>query len=96
MRNPLNSILSQNYKLNELSNILQDSLKSDKIKTFSELKSSIQGIIKDILVCAHIQGTSTKFLNFHVNDMLSLAQIDSHKFRKIISTFDINECITEI
>ena len=43
-----------------------------------------------------IQLASTKLLNFYVNDMLSLAQINNDKFRKEICSVDIRESINEI
>ena len=43
-----------------------------------------------------IQVSSTKMLNFCVNDMLCLAQINSKKFRKDCKMFDIREAILEV
>ena len=43
-----------------------------------------------------IQMSSTKLLEFCVNDMLSLAQLDTNTFRKELSNFSIEEAIDEI
>ena len=43
-----------------------------------------------------IQYSSAKLLNFSVNDMLSLAQLNSSKFRKEFCLFDIRDSIQEI
>ena len=40
--------------------------------------------------------SSSKKLNFTVNDMLSLAQIEKDKFRINLSTFDIREAVAEV
>ena len=40
--------------------------------------------------------SSTKLLNFCVNDMLSLAQLNSDKFRKELCNFDIRDAVNEI
>ena len=43
-----------------------------------------------------VQASSTKLLNFLVNDMLDLSQMNSGKFRKNISNFNIKDAIAEI
>ena len=43
-----------------------------------------------------MQSSSTKILNFLVNDMLDFAQMRSGKFRKNIYNFDLKEAINEI
>ena len=40
--------------------------------------------------------SSSKKLNFTVNDMLSLAQIEKDKFRINLSTFDVREAVAEV
>ena len=50
----------------------------------------------DILKHAVIQESSTKLLNFYVADLLCLSQINSKKFRKQVSKFDVRAAIDEI
>jgi signal transduction histidine kinase len=40
--------------------------------------------------------SSSKLLNFCVDDMLSLAQINSNTFRKNFSIFDVRESVSEV
>ena len=46
--------------------------------------------------CLEVQLSSAKLLNFCVNDMISLAQINSNKFRKEVSCFDIQKAVSEV
>ena len=43
-----------------------------------------------------VQTSSTKLLNFLVNDMLDLSQMNSGKFRKNDTNFDLKEAMDEI
>lgn len=40
--------------------------------------------------------TSTKLLDFYVHDMLSLAQLNSKKFRKNVTNIDIRSTVEDI
>lgn len=43
-----------------------------------------------------IQMSSAKLMNFFVHDILSLSQINSEKFRKNISLFNLESAISEV
>lgn len=43
-----------------------------------------------------VQSSSTKILNFLVNDMLDFAQMNSGKFRKNIYNFNLKDAMDEI
>ena len=43
-----------------------------------------------------ITSRSTKFLIFVVNDMLDLGQLNSSKFRKVITRFNVKASLKEI
>jgi signal transduction histidine kinase len=52
--------------------------------------------IEEFEECISIQICSTKIMSFGVNDMLCLAQLNTSKFRKEISLFDVKSAIQEI
>jgi K+-sensing histidine kinase KdpD len=43
-----------------------------------------------------VQDSSAKLLNFYVEDLLCIAQIEKGTFRKNISRFDVREAIEEV
>ena len=49
-----------------------------------------------ILSGCNILDSSSKILSFVVSDMLSLAQINSNKFRKNTSIFNIKDTVEEV
>lgn len=67
-------------------------------KTISKqaIKKELQLIYKQYSESVSIQSTSTRLLNFLVNDMLDFASVQSGKFRKECSNFDIKDSIMEI
>jgi hypothetical protein len=60
------------------------------------LTRDMNKVIKEMKESCEVQLASTKLLNFYVGDMLSLAQIDSQKFRKDCSMFNIKKSIEEV
>ena len=60
------------------------------------LTRDMSKVIKEMKESCEVQLASTKLLNFYVGDMLSLAQIDSQKFRKDCSMFNIKKSIEEV
>ena len=62
----------------------------------AKMKRELRIINKDILNSTQVQANSTKLLDFYVNDMLSLAQINSDKFRKDISHINVRETIEKV
>ena len=61
-----------------------------------KLKKYLGQLREQSLQSIRIQSSSTKILNFLVNDMLDFAQLRNGKLRKDISQFDIYEAIQEI
>jgi len=96
MRNPINSIQCQNYKIEELAKTIRDLVKGNDINTIHRLKKEIQSISEELTDSSKIQLASTKLLNFYVGDMLSLAQINSKKFRKDNSNINLKDTIEEV
>ena len=76
--------------------MLNDLLKSKDIKSIKQMRREIKQIVEEVQESTEIQIASTKLLGFYVNDMLSLAQINSSKFRKDCSNIDIRKSIQEI
>ena len=97
MRNPLNSIYSQNLNQAQLCEKLKEFIDSDisKIST-QKMRSILQEVHNEQSESLKIQTSSTKILNFLVNDMLDFAQLRSGKFRRDLSSFNIKEAIQEI
>ena len=50
----------------------------------------------ELSITHDISSRSTKFLIFVVNDMLDLGQLNSSKFRKIITRFNVKNSLEEI
>ena len=61
-----------------------------------QMVKMIKNDLRSILDASNQMESSSKLLDFCVNDMLSLAQINSNKFRKNCSKFDVRETIREI
>ena len=59
----------------------------------TKTKDRINEFIGEFESSTHTLESSTKLLNLSVNDMLSLAQIESSKFRKTVAVFDIRDNI---
>jgi signal transduction histidine kinase len=73
MRNPLNSIHSQNLKMKDLVKTLLRLFESGCLKTFNDAKYEVLIFVNEIEESLEVQLSSTKMLTFGVNDMLSLA-----------------------
>lgn len=93
MRNPLSSIMSQQVLLEELIESLNK--KVDRIED-QELKNEIKADLVKLEDCKSVMKASTKQLNYVVNDMLVLAQLNSGKFRQNISRFNIVDAVNEV
>jgi signal transduction histidine kinase len=93
MRNPLSSIMSQQVLLEELLESLNK--KVDRIED-QELKDEIKADLVKLEDCKSVMKASTKQLNYVVNDMLVLAQLNSGKFRQNISRFNIVDAVNEV
>jgi signal transduction histidine kinase len=93
MRNPLGSIMSQQMRLEELIESLNE--KVDRIED-QELKAEIKADLVKLEDCKSVMNASSKQLNYVVNDMLVLAQLNSGKFRQNISRFSIMDAVNEV
>ena len=93
MRNPINSIHCQNVKMKDCISRLYQLIKG---QNQTKLMVELGEIVNEMNESCKIQLASTKLLNFIVGDMLSLAQIDSNKFRKDCSVFNIKNSIEEV
>ena len=97
MRNPLNSIYGQNLKQKQINDKLKDLIEKDfTLLSARKLKKCLISIRMEHKESIGIQRSSTKLINYLVNDILDFAQLKSGKFRKDISKFDIRESIQEI
>ena len=62
----------------------------------SELREKLYRAHKEMFESCDVLRSSSKLLNFCVDDMLSLSQIDSGKFRKNCHNIDIRDTIHEV
>lgn len=96
LRNPLQSISSQNLKvklcLKELLNIINTNL-SLKVK---DIEPKLKEILEMITQSYKIQDSSSNLMSFLVDDLLDFAQINNGKFRKVCKEFDLREAIEEV
>lgn len=74
MRNPLNSIYSQNIKLIQVNEKLSDLIKTFMNKRSDKpLKKRIKRLQKELVESNKMQMSSSKILNFLVNDILDFS-----------------------
>ena len=73
MRNPLNSIIAHNIKMQELVKMLRNFLEGANRISFKMLKKEVQTFIITVEESLNVQLSSSKLLDFCVNDMISLA-----------------------
>ena len=73
MKNPTNSIQSQNLFQNQLCEQLQEVLNDEKIKSARKLRRKMKPIAKRYLNSLKIQNNSSKLLEFLINDLLDFA-----------------------
>ena len=96
MRNPLNSIMAQNMKMQDLVKMMKNVLESNTKVSLQILTVQVTNFVSAVEESLQVQLSSTKLLNFCVNDMISLAQLNSDKFRKEMCNFDIREAVNEV
>lgn len=95
LRNPLQSITSQNLKISLcLKELLQLISKNDD-KTMKEMKKPIKALVTMIQGSNSIQESSANMMSFLVDDLLDFAQLNAGQFRKIIKQFDVKDAIQE-
>lgn len=109
MRNPLNSIINQNFKLqltvtvldklaSKYESVLKErmgSQNSDQIHLLAgfQLTQDIRKIIKDLGSVQKLQSASSKILKFLVSDILDFQRIKAEKFKTTMKSFNIEETI---
>ena len=94
MRNPLNSILAMINKIIYHKDVILHNIEDPEIRDF--LRDLLVENMDEITACTMTLRASTKLLEFEVSDMLTLAQIESNKFRINIVSFDIREAVLEV
>ena len=94
MRNPLNAIIAMLDKIrltaSQIDDVISDRSMPDHLK---EALSEHLDLLNESTKVIHC---STKQLSLTVNDMLSLAQLDSDKFRIKLESFDIRDSVQEV
>ena len=62
----------------------------------AKIKRKLKKILTQYYETVSIQMSSSKLMNFLINDILDFAQINQGKFRKDCKNFNIEECIKEV
>ena len=97
MRNPLNSIHSQLIKQTQVNEKMKEIIETYlKDKEHRKLKKKLNKIHREFVECTNINMSSSKILNFLVNDILDFSQLRFGIFRKDTFNFNIREAIEEI
>ena len=95
MRNPLNSINTMIIKNIDLCNQILDFI-FDRTLSVQRLRLCLKNHVDQLVENLQIQQSSSKVMDFCVNDMISFAQINSNNFRKNSRNIDIKKSIEEI
>ena len=96
MRNPLNSILAQNIKLQDKFKSIKNFISHNSITRIELIRKEVNNFVESCEESLRIQMSSTKLLDYTVNDMLSLAQLNSKNLRHDNSNFDVKDAINEL
>lgn len=96
LRNPLQSICTQNLKINLCLKELINLISNNDGKTMKEMKKPIKKIVKMIQGSNQIQDSSANMMSFLVDDLLDFAQLNAGKFRKVTKAFNLREAIAEV
>lgn len=83
LRNPLQSISSQNLKIKLCLKELMNILKTKGSSSVKQIEKSVQEIITMMDQSNKISDSSTNMMGFLVDDLLDFAQINAGKFRKV-------------
>ena len=96
MRNPLNSILAMCQIQEESIRQLNEFKAKIRSKLSKEEFDELQQIVDDMKSQNSTCSTSSKMLQFHVEDVLGLSQIKAKKFKKNEELFDIEQAVKEV
>lgn len=96
LRNPLNSIKIQTIRLKMLTDKMKEILQNEKKLKLHQLKRKFSRIHEEQVQINQVQINCQEFLNFLVQDILDLSQINQKKFRKNIQTFDLKNAVNEV
>ena len=91
LRNPLNSLISQNIKKEALYKNIQKMIETGSMD-IPELKN----ILKELFTSNKVQSSSAKVMKYLIQDLLDFAQMKAGKFRKNIQEFDVKDIIDEM
>ena len=95
MRNPLNAICAMILKIKDSCSTFYELLRKSP-KLAEKIRSDMKKCLQDIDFGTRVIETSSKILSFVVSDMLSLAQLNSDKFRKNQEIVDIKSAVEEV
>ena len=94
MRNPINAILSQNVKQQQVNAKFLEMMNTEiENLTVSKMKKRIEKFHKELKESISIQSSSTKILQYLVNDTLDFGLLRAGKFRKNSFNFNIKEAV---
>jgi signal transduction histidine kinase len=96
LRNPLQSITSQNLKIKLCLKELMNILKTKQSSSVMQIDKSVREIVTMISQSNKISDSSTGMMGFLVDDLLDFAQINAGKFRKVCKEFDLREAVDEM
>lgn len=96
MRNPLNSILAMCQIQEESIRQLKEFKNRIKAKISQEEIEELNQIIDDMKSQNSTCTTSSKMLQFHVDDVLGISQIKAKKFKKNEELFDVEQAVKEV
>lgn len=94
LRNPLNSIISQNVEKQFLYQELRDNIENLKINKYQRMR--LDALLDQLDRGLKVQDSSANIMSFLVQDLLDHAQIRAGKFRKNIKSFDIRETVEKV
>lgn len=97
MRNPLNSIQSQLIKQTQINEKMKEFIETllNK-KEHKKLRRKLTKLHNEQMDSININMSSSKILNFLVNDILDFSQLKYGIFRKDVFNFNIKDTIEEI
>eukprot|EP00356_Strombidium_inclinatum_P011678 CAMPEP_0170485268 /NCGR_PEP_ID=MMETSP0208-20121228/4574_1 /TAXON_ID=197538 /ORGANISM="Strombidium inclinatum, Strain S3" /LENGTH=162 /DNA_ID=CAMNT_0010758865 /DNA_START=268 /DNA_END=756 /DNA_ORIENTATION=+ len=96
LRNPLQSILSQNLKVGLCLRELIEIVTHKRDLRVADVSENLKQVVRMMKVSTKIQESSANIMNFLVDDLLDFSQLNAGKFRQVLSTFNLKEAIDEV